>query len=374
MSSIKNNAIPFPQKLAYILICCIAVGFIAVIASEIIIPLVFALLISILLLPLAQSLETQSKMGRGAASFCAMIIFAAGIVLVVYLISSQISNLSNDWPLFKGQLRTSFSELQTWIAKTFRLDLEKQKTYINNATSKALSSGSSVIGSTLLSVSSMVLFIVLTLIYTFFLLLYRSVLLKFLIALVNDESSTIVHDVVSSIQLVIRKYILGLLLEMLIVASLCWMAFGILGIKYFILLGLITALFNIVPYIGIFTALLLSALITFATTGASAHLLLVVITIVLIHLIDSNILLPFIVGSKVSINAMVTVIGVVAGEKLWGIPGMFLSVPVIAMMKIVCDRIEALKPWAILLGHERKEKSLKKFPIRKKKPVKQNEQ
>ncbi len=371
MGLAKKDTTPFLQKLAYVLICCIAIGFIAVIASEIIIPLVFALLISILLLPIAQRFERKLKFSRGPASFCALILFAAGFVLIIYLIGSQISNLTNDWPLFKNQLHTSFTDLQNWVAATFHMNLEKQKAYINNATSKAVSSGSSVIGSTLLSVSSMLLFTVLTLIYTFFLLLYRGVLLKFLMALVNDEGNSVVHDVVSNIQLVIRKYILGLLLEMLIVASLCWLAFGILGVKYFILLGLITALFNIVPYVGIFTALLLSALITFATTGASAHLLLVIITIVLIHLIDSNILLPFIVGSKVSINAMVTVIGVVAGEMLWGIPGMFLSVPVIAMLKIICDRIETLKPWAILLGHEKEEKKLKRFPTRKKKTVKQ---
>ena len=99
-------------------------------------------------------------------------------------------------------------------------------------------------------------------------------------------------------------------------------------------------------------------------------MLLVIITIIVIHLIDSNILLPFIVGSKVSINAMVTVIGVVAGEMMWGIPGMFLSVPIIAMLKIVCDRIDTLKPWAILLGHERQEKKFKKFPLKRKQAVK----
>ncbi len=369
MPLIKKDTTPFPQKLAYILICCLAIGYIAVIASEIIISLLFALLISILLLPVAQRFERKLKFGRGTASFFALILFVAGFALVLYLIGSQISSLSNDWPLFQNQLHASLTDLQNWIALTFHLDLQKQQAYINNATSKALSSGSSIVGSTLLSVSSILLFIVLTLIYAFFLLLYRRVLLKFLIALVNDESNVVVYDVVSNIQLVIRKYILGLLLEMLIVASLCWLSFGILGIKYFILLGLITALFNIVPYVGIFTALLLSALITFATTGASTHLLLVIITIICVHLIDSNFLLPFIVGSKVSINAMVTVIGVVAGEKLWGIPGMFLSVPVIAMLKIICDRIEALKPWAILLGHEKEEKKVKKISQKKTKTI-----
>jgi putative permease len=364
----KNETTPFPQKLAYILICCIAIGFIAFIASEILIPLIFALLIAILLLPLAQRLEKSTTMGRGAASFFALLIFVAGFVLVLYLIGSEITNLGKDWPLFQNQLTSSLGDVQNWIAVKFHLDLEQQKAYIHNATSNALTSGSSVIGSTLLSVSSIVLYTVLTLIYTFFLLLYRSVLLKFLMALVKDESDMVVKDVVGNIQLMIRKYILGLLLEMLIVASLCWLSFGILGIKYFILLGLITALFNIVPYVGIFTALLLSTLITFATTGASAHLLLVIIIIVAIHLIDSNILLPVIVGSKVSINAMVTVIGVVAGEMLWGIQGMFLSVPIIAMLKIICDRIEPLKPWGILLGHEREESKLKRFSFKRKKP------
>ncbi len=371
MPLINKISAPFPVKLAAILISVLAIGYIAVNGKEILIPLVFALLAAILLLPLTRWFELKLKLGRGAASFLSLLLFVACIVIIFYLVASQISNLSHDWPLFQNQLHTSLIDLQNWITTTFHYNLEKQKNYINNATSGALSSGSSVIGTTLLSVSSILLLVVLTLIYTFFLLLYRSVLLKFLIALVYWEGNAIVYDVVSNIQVMIRKYILGLLLEMLIVAALCWISFGIFGIKYFILLGLITALFNIIPYVGIFTALLLSALITFATTGASTHLLFVVITIEVIHIIDSNILLPFIVGSKVSINALVTVIGVIAGGMMWGIPGMFLSVPVIAMTKIICDRVEPLKPWAILLGHEKQEKKVMKFPRKKKKVVTQ---
>jgi len=355
--------------IAAVLISVLAIGYIAVVAEKIIIPLVFALLFSILLLPLAKFFESNFRFGTGISSGIAVLLFVAGIVILFYTIGSQIAGLADDWPLFKNQLQTSLTDLQKWISVTFHYNIEKQKNYINDATSGALSGGTSIIGSTLLSVSSLILFIVLTLIYTFFMLLYRKVLLKFLIALVNEQSGTIVKDVVSNIQIVIRKYILGLLLEMLIVASFCWISFGILGIKYFILLGLITALFNIVPYVGIFTALLISALITFATTGPSTDLLLVIITIVVVHLIDSNILLPFIVGSKVSINALITVIGVVAGEMLWGLPGMFLSVPLIAMAKIICDRVEPLQPWGIILGHEKEEKKVMKFPRRKKKTV-----
>lgn len=365
---LEKRETSFTIRFAAILISVIAVGYIAIIAEKIVIPLVFALLFSILLLPLARFFERNLKFGRGAASGVAVILFIVGLVILFYAIGSQISNLVQDWPLFRKQLDSSITDLEKWISTTFHYNIQKQKNYINNAASNVLSGGTSIIGSTILSVSSLVLFVVLTLIYTFFMLLYRKVLLKFLIALTKEKHNAIVNDVVGNIQIVIRKYILGLLLEMLIVASLCWISFGIIGIKYFILLGLITALFNIVPYVGIFTALLLSALVTFATTGVSTQLLLIVITIILIHLIDSNILLPFIVGSKVSINALITVIGVVAGEMIWGLPGMFLSVPMIAMAKIICDRVEPLQPWAILLGHEKEERKVLKFPRKQKKP------
>ena len=105
--SLKNTSAPFPQKLAYILICLIAIGFIAIVASEIVIPLVFALLISILLLPLVQRFEKKMNFSRGPASFCAILLFAGGITLIIYLVGSQISNLSNDWPLFQNQLHAS---------------------------------------------------------------------------------------------------------------------------------------------------------------------------------------------------------------------------------------------------------------------------
>ena len=97
------------------------------------------------------------------------------------------------------------------------------------------------------------------------------------------------------------------------------------------------------------------SLVTFATAG-TAKLLLVIGTVVAIHLIDSNVLLPVIVGSKVRINALITVFGVIVGEAVWGIPGTFLAIPVIAIAKIVFDRIDSLKPWGMLFGDERDEK------------------
>ena len=150
---------------------------------------------------------------------------------------------------------------------------------------------------------------------------------------------------------------------MVIVSTVVCIVFWALDVKYAILLGLITGLFNIIPYLGIFTALLLSTLITFATAAVAGKVVLVIITLVITHLIDSNILLPVIVGSKVKINPLITVLGVVTGEMIWGISGMFLSIPVIAVMKIVFDRVESLKPWGLLLGEEEKPLRKKAIPL-----------
>lgn len=278
----------------------------------------------------------------------------AAVSSVVYVVGAQISNLADDWPQFKMQLNNSYTEIQHWIAVKFHINASRQMTYVKSATSKVLDSGTAVVGITIISLSSFLLFLVFTFIYTFFFLAYRRIIMHFLVSVFLEENSLVVHDIVEQVQQILRKYITGLLIEMCVVSVVVCIAFWILGIKYAVLLGLITGLFNIIPYIGIFTAMLISVLITFATAAVTGKLLLVIITLVVIHLVDSNILLPAIVGSKVKINPLMTVLGVVFGEMIWGVSGMFLSIPVIAVLKIIFDRIDSLKPWGILLGEEEK--------------------
>jgi putative permease len=361
---------PFYTKLAMVLISLIALFYIADLGKSILAPLVFALLFAVLLLPLANFLERKCRLPRSLASLLAVLLLIMTLFGLLYLVGSQISSLAEDWPQFKQQVLTSVADLQHWISVKFHIRIKQQNTYVDNATTRLLATGSTVISDAVLSLSSLVLFLVFIMIDTFFLLYYRRLLIRFLVAVFKEDNAVTVYDIIAEIQSRIRQYILGLVLEMLIVAAATCLALWILGVKYAILLGLITGLFNIIPYIGIFTALLLSTLVTFATAGAT-KLLLVVATIFGIHLVDANILLPVIVGSKVRINALITVLGVIVGEALWGIPGTFLAIPVMAIMKIVFDRIDSLKPWGLLLGDEKDEQqpeSLKKEIKRKGRP------
>ncbi|KLT63586.1 AI-2E family transporter [Pedobacter sp. BMA] len=354
---IKFAQKPFYVKTMCVLVSLIAVGYLVIIAKEILSPLIFSCLFSILLLPMASFFEYRLKLPRSAASMLSVILMLAAIGLVLYVIGSQLTDLANDWPQFRAQLNITGQNLQKWIDNRFHIDAAKQLNYVHSATSKALASSTTVVGATVLSLSSILLFLVFTFIYTFFFLLYRTLIMKFLVSVFLEENKKMVYDIIEQVQYIIRKYIIGLLIEMAIVATVVSIVFWFLGIKYAILLGLITGILNIIPYIGIFVALILSTLITFATATILSKVILVIVTLIIVHLIDSNVILPLVVGSKVRINALITVLGVIIGEMVWGISGMFLSIPVIAVLKIIFDRVESMKPWGIILGDEEKKQN-----------------
>lgn len=359
----KTPVHPFYERLSLVLIGLLSLGYLIIQGKEVLDPLIFGFLFAILLYPIANFLEKKARLPRALACLSAIILMVAFIGGILYLVGSQISNLANDWPQLRSQMSQSINDLSQWIQSAFHINTTKQLTYVHNTTQKIMESGADVVGTTFGAVSSLMLFYVFILIFTFFILLYRKLLIKFIEWVFTNEYQDIVRDIVENIQSILRQYILGLLLEMFVVACLACTAFWIFGAKYAVLLGIIVALFNLIPYLGIFTALLLASLVTFATGGA-VDALKVAISVIAIHAIDSNILLPTIVGSKVKLNALVTFLGIILGEMIWGLSGMFLSIPIMAIFKIIFDRVESLKPWGYLLGsgQDESKKTMKKMP------------
>jgi predicted PurR-regulated permease PerM len=361
--TVKKLAVPFYEKLTLVLLGLIAMGYLIIQAKEVLDPLMFGFLFAILLLPVAGFFERKCRLPRSLSSLLSILLLIAFIGGILYLVGSQISSLANDWPKLQSQVSQSLNDLQGWVTDAFHINATKQMTYVHNTTKKIIESGAGVLGTTFGAISSLMLFYAFILIFTFLILFYRRLLLRFVILVFKDENSAVVFDVVENVQSILRKYIIGLLLEMFIVAAIACTAFWIIGVKYAVLLGLIVGLFNIIPYVGIFTALVLSAIITFAT-GTVKDTLIVIGSVIGIHAVDSNLLLPTIVGSKVRLNALVTFLGIVFGEMIWGLSGMFLSIPTLAIFKIIFDRVESLKPWGFLLGSDNENKKLPKKVIK----------
>ena len=164
---------------------------------------------------------------------------------------------------------------------------------------------------------------------------------------------------------VIQNYMQGLIIEMIIVAVINAIGFLILGIKYPIFLAVFAAVLNLLPYIGMLIASIFCALITLTTSPDAQDAVLVVVILVIVQFFDNNIIMPRVVGSKVKLNALLTIVAVLVGGALAGVAGMFLSIPGLAILKIIFDRVDDLRPWGMLFGDETSVKSKRKVKTSK---------
>lgn len=355
--------LPFNARLTFTLLSILLIIYIARLGHELIVPLVFAFLVSIMLLPIANLLE-KWRFSRGAAALTVILLFVIVLTGVLMLLIAQMGSFVADFPELQVQMTKSLSSLQVWINTHFHINSRKQMNYFEQFAMGTLGSATTFLSTTLYSVSSLLIFVIFVLLYSFFLLFYRRLLVTFLIRVFNDKHREKLLDVIVQTRYIIKGYVTGLMIEMIVVAIVNCIIFWILGIKYATLLGIMAALLNIIPYLGIYIAIVISMLITLTNSSVPTTLQ-VGICLLLVHFLDSNILLPRIMGSKVKINALVTILGVVAGSMIWGVSGMFLAIPVIAIMKIVFEHIEYMHPWALLLGDvtlEKKKLDIKKDP------------
>jgi predicted PurR-regulated permease PerM len=175
--------------------------------------------------------------------------------------------------------------------------------------------------------------------------------MEFIRKLFRLEHHAAVAEVLTNSKKIIQSYLVGLFFEMIIIAVLNSAGLLLLGIDYAIILGITGAILNIIPYIGGLIAIALPMSVAFVTKNSITYPILVFCIYIFIQFIDNHYIIPRIVASRVKINALVSIIVVLIGGALWGIPGMFLSIPLIAILKVVFDHVEPLKPWGYLLGN-----------------------
>ncbi|WP_312790609.1 AI-2E family transporter [Sphingobacterium sp.] len=344
-------SLPFYVKLACVLISILLLGYLAKIGDTILIPMILGLLFSLLLIPLSNFMERKLHFPRTLAGILSVIIFFGVLGYGLFLLASQLTLLKEDFPAFKEQIMDGAGKLQSWVSQQFGIQHKEQMEFINKTASKSVDSGTLFLGTALVSLSSLFILFVFTFLYTFFLLIYRGHIVKFLLFANRVQDRPIVLDVVHQVQYVVKKYLIGLLIQMSLVSLLVFIVLSLIGVKYSLLLALITGVFNVLPYVGIFSSMLIIAILTFATSSFT-HVALVIVALIIVHMIDSNFIVPKIVGSKVKVNSLFAMLAIIIGEMVWGISGMFLAIPILAIVKIVMDRIKELKPWGFLLGEE----------------------
>lgn len=335
---------PFYIKVPVILLGLVISVFILSVLRDILVPLAFAALIAILLNPLCNRIER--KLPKVVAILLSMTLAFLALAVLMYFLSSQVAHFFDDLESIKTRLNELGHDLQVWVQQAFGFSARKQTQMINEAANNS----KGMIGQTLSGVLGILSVVFLIPVYVFLLMLYKTLILNFLYEVFSEENQTKVAEILTETKGAIQSYIVGLLIETGIVAVLNSTALLLLGVQNAILIGVIGAILNLLPYIGGLVAIALPVLMATITQDGYTTQLLIIAAYAVIQFLDNNIFVPRIVSSKVQINALISIVIVLLGAALWGVPGMFLSIPFIAVLKIIFDRINGLKPWGKLLG------------------------
>ena len=271
----------------------------------------------------------------------------------------QFISFSEDLPMLQSRFQEIFKELQHWVSVSFHITTRVQTDYLNKSASTMVESAAYSLRNVFFSVTTILLWTIFIFLFTFFMLLYRKLLKKFVLHLFSEQHREKVGEIIVETKGMINGYIFALLLEMVLLSIVNCTMFLIMGIKYAMLLGVMAAVLNIIPYLGIYSSIVVSFLITFAnSTGNMA--IEVGIALFCVHLVDSNFLMPRLVGGRVKMNPFITILAVMVGEFIWGVPGMFLFIPITGILKLIFERVEGLQAWGILIGEDEKEVKVKK--------------
>lgn len=342
-------------------------------AADILSPILLAFFLTILLYPLFKWL-TRKKMPEMVAIAIVLIVLLAGMALLVWFISSNFSRLIEDFPTLKANVTTHLENLSSWINRKTNFSTEKQLQLINQQSEKLVNFAGGYVGGIASSLTAIFIFFGLVPIYIFLLLFYRNLLLRFVFLWFKETEHDRVKETVQEMKSIIKSYLGGLLIQVAYITILLGGVLMLFGIKHALLIGVLFAILNLIPYIGALIGNLIGVLLTLSSSQELSPILTVLIAIAVVQFLDNNILMPKIVGSKIRINALTSIVAVIVGGALAGIAGMFLSLPVIAVLKVVCDRSDHLKQWGVLLGDERPPRSPFTWPrYRKASPVVQEE-
>lgn len=317
--------------------------------DDILLPLVFSALFALLLLPLCSWLENHGVGRVWAIIICllVLVLIFAGIILGF---GSQLTQFKDELPKLQTKLMEFFNNAQQWAQLKFGykpMSLDELK----DSTLKTLKkSGGSYLGTTLNTTSAVLGNLAQVFIYIFCLLLYRDHLRQFMFRFVKPEKRTSVLHTVDSIQTVVQAYISGLLKVIAIVAILNGIGLLALGVKFAIFFAIFASVLAIIPYIGIMIGATLPAIITLVETGSPLKAAGVIGVFVAVQFLEGNFITPMITGSQVSINPLAAILALILGNALWGTPGMILSIPLMAVIKVVLDSNKTTEPWGFLLG------------------------
>jgi predicted PurR-regulated permease PerM len=314
-------------------------------AKDFLMPLCIGGILATLFLPFCNWME-KKKFPKGIAVVLCLLALLLLIFILISILGYKVSELINDIGTIKQKAIETGKQLQKFIFNHLNISINEQYKILKNEQPSYANMMQIMIGSVTSFLSSFVLMLV----YFVFLLYYRNHIKNFLVQLTAKSQQSEMQEIIQKVTSVSQQYLLGLSKMIFLLWVMYGIGFSIIGVENAIFFAVLCGLLEIVPFVGNITGTTLTVLVS-SIHGANFELIIgILIVYGSVQLIQGWILEPLILGPQVKINSLFTIIALVLGELLWGIPGIVLAIPITAMFKIICDHVEPLKPYGFLIG------------------------
>lgn len=335
----------YPLALRYLIWLLLVFTIVAalIIAKQLLVPLALAILFSYLLYPAAQKLE-QKNIPRIATNFILIIGSIAVVAGAIYGIILLVVTFTDNLPSIKEQVDNNITQFRWALGRTFGVTAEQLDSII-----ESIRGSGEYIAQFFTGTANTILTVGLIPVYTLLLLFYRDKFRTFVEMIVPESQQNVAQNIIDQAAEVVPSYLKGLFIVFIILIGINSLGFYLIGIEYALLVGLIAAVFNLIPYLGTVIGYGIAFLFVLATQSPMLALG-VILQFFVVQFIENNILTPNITGSYVQINPLVTILSLIAGGMIWGLPGMFMVIPYLAILKIICENIKSLKPVGYLLS------------------------
>jgi len=344
-----ENRLPFIVTLTSALLGTILLVLILYVGREILAPIALSAFLALLIQPIVRFLMRHrvSHVLAIVAAITALVLVVAGIVVFC---SVQIAHFTEEWPRLEIKINMYFAQLQAFVEEHLHITQSRQIQLLKEGAGSAARTGAASIGGVLLALSSVTIQLFLVPIYIFLFLYYHDLWVEFFFRLASRKEHGRVGTILRNAGGTVQQYLVGRAIETVIVTILNTAALLLLGIDYAVLFGLLAGLLNLIPFIGVIIGSVLPILMALIIKDSIWYALGVLGSFTAIQFIDNHVIMPFIVGGRVNVNSLVAIVALLVGALIWGVIGMILSLPIVAVLKVIFDHIEGLKPWGMLLG------------------------
>ncbi len=321
-----------------------------IVAKNFLYPIALGILFAYLLYPIENFFETKLKIPRILSNILSIIV---GIIVLAggfFIIYKQLEVMISDFPTLKAKALGNVEMLESFIESHFGIEQSNQKLWLKETVARLIDSGTLMYGKAFTQTTGTVVRIALLPVFVFFLLYYRDKFRVFILKITQKRNQKVVRNILIEVSQITQNYMGGVFIVVLILCVLNSFGLWVIGLEFPIMLGIIAAVCNFIPYFGTVLGFMFPLVFALLTQNSPGVILGVIILFIIIQFIENNILTPNIVGGNVRLNPFVIILSLIVGAMIWGIPGMLVIVPLMAVLRIICENIQKLQPYAFLLG------------------------